>query len=51
MPEDALIEQLDLAIDVLLAGGSPATGPELAALAAVAADLRHPCPMKSFSNV
>src|SRR6185369_8437118 len=41
MPEDALIEQLDLAIDVLLAGGSPATGPELAALAAVAADLRH----------
>ena len=41
MPEDALIGQLDLAIDALLTGGSPATGPEVAALAAVAADLRH----------
>ena len=40
MSEDALIEQLDLAIDILLAGRSPASSPEVAALAAVAADLR-----------
>jgi uncharacterized glyoxalase superfamily protein PhnB len=41
MPEDALIEQLDQAIDALLAGGQPPTDPEIAALAAVAADLRY----------
>jgi len=41
MPEDALIEQLDQTIDALLAGGQPPVDPEIAALAAVAADLRY----------
>ena len=39
MPDNALIEQLDLAIDALLTGGSPATGPELAALSDIAVSL------------
>ena len=39
MSDNALIEQLDQAIDALLTGGSPATGPELAALSEIAASL------------
>lgn len=44
MPDDALdnvkVDQLDLVIDALLTGGSPATGPEFAALSEIAALLR-----------
>ena len=39
MPDNALIEQLDQAIDALLTGGSPATGPEVAGLSEIAASL------------
>ena len=40
MPDDMKVDQLDLAIDALLTGGSPATGPELAGLSEIAARLR-----------
>jgi uncharacterized glyoxalase superfamily protein PhnB len=41
MPERALDELLDQAIDALFAGAPPAAEPELASLAALAADLRY----------
>ncbi|MBZ5635657.1 MAG: VOC family protein [Acidobacteriia bacterium] len=53
MPDDALdnvkVDQLDLVIDALLTGGSPATGSELAALSEIAASLRD-LPDESFQK-
>ncbi|MCU1337494.1 MAG: Glyoxalase/bleomycin resistance protein/dioxygenase [Bryobacterales bacterium] len=40
MPDHALIEQLDQAINILLSGGQPAGDPEMTALAGIAASLR-----------
>jgi len=41
MPDDALVEQLDQAIDAILAGSALAADPELAALAQIAVSLRE----------
>ena len=49
MPEHELLEQLDQAIDTLLAGGTPETGGELAALTEVAGALRD-FPSEDFKN-
>ncbi|HEX5432044.1 MAG TPA: VOC family protein [Bryobacteraceae bacterium] len=51
MPDRPLIEQLDLAIDAILAGASAAahTDPELAALARIARDL-HDLPSEDFKT-
>jgi uncharacterized glyoxalase superfamily protein PhnB len=43
------VDQLDLVIDALLTGGSPATGPELAALSEIAVSLRD-LPDESFQK-
>ena len=40
MPDDALVEQFDQAINAMLAGAPPPVDPELAALAQIAASLR-----------
>jgi PhnB protein len=51
MPERALVEQLDQAIDRMLAGGAPAAGgeAELAGLAEIAGALRH-LPQEHFKT-
>lgn len=40
MPDDALIDRLDHAIDIVLTGRHPAAGPDLAALSEIAVSLR-----------
>src|SRR5579864_3864737 len=40
MPDNAKVDQLDQAIDAIVAGAQPPAGPEVAALAQIAASLR-----------